>query len=239
MIIYLLRNTITSKEYVGQTIRTLDERWKQHLKDAKAGSPYAIHRAIRKYGPDFFERSVLAETDSFDELNKLEIEHIALRGTFGETGYNQTIGGDGVMTLRRHSPETREKISALQKGRKQSPESIEKRAAARRGIKLTPEHIAHMSESRKGVPHSPEHRANLSLAHLGKKASAETRVRMSASLKGIPRTDEWKTKIGVANRGKKKPPISDSHRDKLSAALKGKPWSEARRQAQNNRSIEI
>lgn len=32
--IYLVTNQVTGKEYIGQTTRTLEERWKQHVSDA-------------------------------------------------------------------------------------------------------------------------------------------------------------------------------------------------------------
>ena len=34
MIVYLITNKITNKRYVGQTIHSLEARWKSHLKNS-------------------------------------------------------------------------------------------------------------------------------------------------------------------------------------------------------------
>jgi hypothetical protein len=67
-----------------------------------------------------------------------------------------------------HSVETREKMSAANKGRIFSVEACEKMSAARKGIKF-----------------SPEHCAKLSFAQTGRKRSAETREKMSAAHRGL------------------------------------------------------
>lgn len=96
MIIYLVRNKVNGKGYVGQTIKTFEKRWTQHLSDAR-NERYAniiLHKAIRKYGDDAFEHTILAETDNLPELYLLEIEQIAKQGTKVPNGYNMTDGGD-------------------------------------------------------------------------------------------------------------------------------------------------
>ena len=42
----------TGKLYIGQTLRTIEKRWKRHIRDAKKGSEHKFHRAIRKYGAE-------------------------------------------------------------------------------------------------------------------------------------------------------------------------------------------
>lgn len=180
MIVYVLTNRVNGKRYIGQTSRALGVRWTQHIKDSKSGE-YAINRAIRKYGAHNFEVAMLATADSLAKLNELERQYVAEFGTFGGNGYNQTIGGDGVMLCRKHSVETREKISALQIGRKQSPEAVAKRIATQIGRPLSPEHRKKISEANKGQTRSPETRARLVASHLGKKPSDETRRRMSVA----------------------------------------------------------
>jgi|SRR5260221_3302565 len=57
--IYLHRNRINGKSYVGQTKKTIEERWKEHLKCAKGTRVIKNARgftgAIRKYGAASFE----------------------------------------------------------------------------------------------------------------------------------------------------------------------------------------
>jgi hypothetical protein len=57
--IYLLRNLINGKGYVGKSIQK-DIRWNVHRKAAFSGrSTLAIHRAIRKYGWNNFSAEVV------------------------------------------------------------------------------------------------------------------------------------------------------------------------------------
>jgi hypothetical protein len=52
--LYLVRNLIDGSMYVGQTIRLVEKRWKQHLYQARKGVETHLHRAIRKYGAENF-----------------------------------------------------------------------------------------------------------------------------------------------------------------------------------------
>jgi group I intron endonuclease len=114
MFVYLLYCRVSRKGYVGQTTQTLKRRWQKHCADAQTGSEYLIHRAIRKYGEDAFELSVLAEADNLPALDQIEIEQIEKQGTLAPNGYNIKEGG--------HHPdfsdETRKKISNAIKGEK-------------------------------------------------------------------------------------------------------------------------
>lgn len=48
--IYIIRNTINSKVYVGQTKVSIKLRFQNHLSAARCGKDYVIGKAIRKYG---------------------------------------------------------------------------------------------------------------------------------------------------------------------------------------------
>lgn len=54
--IYLFKNKINNKIYIGQTYNKYSERWTSHK---NATDNFYIHRAIRKYGWDSFEKYVL------------------------------------------------------------------------------------------------------------------------------------------------------------------------------------
>lgn len=180
MIVYLLRNTVTGKCYVGQTVLSLDARWARHVSNARH-SNFAIHRAIAKHGIAAFARTVLAEVDTLTEANAVERLMVAAYQSFGESGYNQTIGGDGVMSSRRHSDETRRKISAVQKGRKQSSEAIAKRVAHQIGRPLSAEHRHKLSVVQKGRVISARCRELLAKAMKGTRHNVETRAKMAAA----------------------------------------------------------
>ena len=54
--IYKIVNDINGKIYIGQTTRTIQERWKEHIKESlgtRANHP--IYRAMRKYGNEHFQ----------------------------------------------------------------------------------------------------------------------------------------------------------------------------------------
>jgi group I intron endonuclease len=95
--IYKITNKINGEVYIGQSI-DIKRRWKTHittsynekLKDYDS----AIHRAIRKYGKENFEFSVLEETKLDKKLlNEREIYWIKTYNSYGK-GYNETPGGE-------------------------------------------------------------------------------------------------------------------------------------------------
>lgn len=80
------------------------------------------------------------------------------------------------------------------------------------------------SGPRDGFRHTPESIATMRRVAQGKRGkSPETRARIVASRRGQRLSPAHKEKIGLALRGKP--------RDAQSAAMKGKPWSLARRHA--------
>ena len=52
--IYIIRNTINNKVYIGQTIHSVKLRFSKHLTSARKGGDYVIGKAIRKYGEENF-----------------------------------------------------------------------------------------------------------------------------------------------------------------------------------------
>lgn len=91
--IYIVRNDVNQKVYIGQTIRTTEIRWSQHKTDAKNGSNLHFHQAIRKYGEEHFHISVIEECPN-ELLNEREKYWISFFDSYNN-GYNSTLGGDG------------------------------------------------------------------------------------------------------------------------------------------------
>lgn len=108
MIIYLVTNKINNKKYIGQTTRTLKERWSQHCTPS-ALDKGVLHKAILKYGKENFNLEIIREAYTLDELNVLEIELISQYKTIAPNGYNLLEGGCN----RLHHQVTRDKISVL------------------------------------------------------------------------------------------------------------------------------
>ena len=92
MILYKITNLINGKKYIGQTIRNLSIRWKQHLR--KEGNCYALHAAFKKYGNENFEIKILVKCNSIEELNHREEYYIKLLNTMSPNGYNLIGGGN-------------------------------------------------------------------------------------------------------------------------------------------------
>jgi len=98
--IYIHRCKISGKSYIGQT-NNLHQRWIAHKSEARTGSAYAFHRAIRKYNEENFYQEILFSTPHREIANRAEIFLIAYHNTFGN-GYNLTVGGDSLGTGTNH-----------------------------------------------------------------------------------------------------------------------------------------
>ena len=93
--IYFIKNTTNGKGYVGQTTRTLEIRWKEHLKNTLAlKDRLPLYKALAHYGKEAFTIELLEECPD-ELLNEREIFWIKEKETFGEKGYNCTTGGQG------------------------------------------------------------------------------------------------------------------------------------------------
>ena len=88
-IIYLAKNTINNKCYVGQTKRTLEIRKKQHL-NTTTKADYKFARALCKYPESVWKWTVLAEVP-VEELNEYEYFFINDLDSC-ENGYNTLSG---------------------------------------------------------------------------------------------------------------------------------------------------
>lgn len=90
--IYIIRNTINNKVYVGQTRTSVNQRWSEHLRYARYGDQL-INRAMRKYGVDKFYIETL-EICEVAKLDEREIHYIDLYDSTNKSkGYNVSIGG--------------------------------------------------------------------------------------------------------------------------------------------------
>ena len=87
-LIYLLTNTSTKMQYVGQTILGLTTRWNGHVAAANAGETTQIANAIRTYGTQSFTRQVLKTGVRASDLNRVERDYINQYGTLHPFGYN-------------------------------------------------------------------------------------------------------------------------------------------------------
>lgn len=95
--IYKITNKINNKNYIGKS-KNIEQRWKQHIYEAKQGSTRALCRALNKYGQANFNFEII-ESISLEEYDTLSNERekywISYYNSFSDQGYNMTEGGDG------------------------------------------------------------------------------------------------------------------------------------------------
>lgn len=114
MLIYKIVNIITGKTYVGQTKRTLQQRLKAHLYEARAKKyNMYLHNAIRKHGQDKFQIHLIEEVGP-DAVHERERFWIRELNTLQPQGYNEHEGGAGGCL--NPSPELREKLRRAKLG---------------------------------------------------------------------------------------------------------------------------
>lgn len=190
VIVYLIRNKVSGKCYVGQTRRTLQQRFNSHKKVVgRSNACKALSDAMARHGVDNFSIEVLHRCSSQEEMDRMEIQFIAKLKTFAPGGYNLTLGGGGKSGYK-HSAESVEKMAASHRGKplteehkKKVSESLigNKRALGSRHSEETKSAISAMQIGIKRPPQTEAHRAAIAAARAGTKASEETRRKMSES----------------------------------------------------------
>ncbi len=104
MYLYVIRNKINNKRYIGITKNSLRTRLTKHIyssyHNVDNSYEYHFHRAIRKYGKENFELEFYYnysnQNVSYHELCEAEIYFIKKYDTF-KNGYNMTLGGQGSL----------------------------------------------------------------------------------------------------------------------------------------------
>jgi group I intron endonuclease len=227
MVIYITTNLINGKRYIGRD---------SHNNPNYYGSGPAIKNAIKKYGKENFKKEIIEECSSFENLVDREEYWLNYYDAGNNPSfYNLQNSGKGVilkgeknpMYGRRHSKETRKKISESQKGEKN----------ANYGKKYSYELKQKISEGNKGKIFSDKTRRKMSESAKGKIISDETRKKMSESHRKLDNSgeknpmfrkqgfwfgkylsDETKQKISKSHAGKK---LSDEHKRKISETNTG------------------
>lgn len=184
--LYQVTNKINGRMYIGQTCQGYKRRWYIHCWRAARGGEQRFHKSIRKYGKENFEVKLLVVGPTLEWINDLEQKAIKLYDTFNN-GYNDTKGGDGTVGIKsrlgkKHTHETRAKLSASCMGRP-SP--------------------------RKGVKVSEETKRKLRIANLGKKRAPEVTAKIVAKLKGreswikgLKHKEETRIKMSLSHKAR-------------------------------------
>ena len=94
MIIYKITNKINGKIYIGQTIRAIKKRFKQHIRESSSGRGNALlNKTIRKYGKENFTIEEIGGANSQSELNYLEWLYVHNFNSLVPNGLNMKEGG--------------------------------------------------------------------------------------------------------------------------------------------------
>jgi group I intron endonuclease len=120
--VYKITCLINNKCYIGITIQNPPQkRWIQHLHYDRAHyRDKLLFRAFDKHGKQNFIFDVICQTKNIDYLKELEVYFIEKYKSYvnrispdGFSGYNMTLGGDGVFGLK-FSPEAKDRCSKAQ-----------------------------------------------------------------------------------------------------------------------------
>ncbi len=205
--IYVILNTKNGKIYIGQA-QDFATRWYMHraaLKNNRHNNRH-LQAAWNKYGAKAFkfQRLEHCPTEQLDEREQHYLNVYMAKGIC----YNVAKDVKAAMRGRRHSEETREKISKSSKSptpetrkkmseakRTISEESRRRMSAPNKGKIVSEETRRKMSEAHKGHTVSEESRRRMSEGHTGKCVTPETRQRMSEVQKGHIVSEETRRKM--------------------------------------------
>ena len=111
--VYMHRNKINNKVYIGITSQEPNQRWRKGKGYEKC---YKFYNAIQKYGWEQFEHIILFENLTKEEAEQKEIELIKkYKASKKKYGYNIENGGN---YKGKHSKQTKQKIRNAKLGEK-------------------------------------------------------------------------------------------------------------------------
>ena len=175
-IIYCYTNKTNNKKYIGQTT---EKNYKRRHNQHKDGSRHACPKfsnAIKGYGYDNFELTILESgIANIEILNEREMYWIEALDSFGKNGYNLTKGGGGCL------------------GRKRSAESIAKQSGANSCMYGKPK----SETTKKLLSEAGKKRVGSLNAFHGKHHTEETRKFISENNKGTFAGKESRVKSPV------------------------------------------
>jgi group I intron endonuclease len=172
--VYVIRNLINGKVYVGQTASP-SQRKATHFYNARKGVARPLYASMRKHGIDNFAFEVLEECAD-EAINDREQHWVSHFDSFNpEKGYNLTSGGNQNFE---RSEETRMKIGAFWRGRRQSNEHVQNR-------------VTSFKAGGKKLGQRPW--------NAGMSPSIETRQRISESRKGYAAWNKGQQRVTLRN----------------------------------------
>lgn len=168
-IVYKITNKINNKIYIGQTTKSLQERWYRHCYEALSKkSKTKLGRAIRKYGEHSFSLEIVESTSNLNKREKFWIDYY---GSNTSKGYNIKVGGEGGP----HAKSTKNKITRANRNRVWTDEMRNNMSKA----------MKKWHKKRGFVPISNQHKQKITLANIGRPMSLKTKEIFEARNKKI------------------------------------------------------
>jgi len=199
--VYKITNKIDGKSYIGQTIHSLQKRFRTHCAKYSEKKCPKLWNAIQTHGKDNFTIELLWSKPGclVEELDSKERELIKIYGTLSPKGYNIMEGGHGS----RHNEESRKKISEAKKKLWADKGDEIRREIAERGV--NEETKQKMSEGCiKKYIEKPELKDFLH-SRLGKTHTDETRDKMVDAWKKRKEDPEFRKIFEEIARERQKP----------------------------------
>ena len=170
--IYKITNLVNGKMYIGKHVTS-------NLDDGYMGSGIVINQALEKYGKENFRKEWLMFCEDEEEMNYMERVFVDQTWIDRSDTYNLKIGGEGGWNyINNHglnrTPEVLKKISIASAKRRHSEETKAKISQANTG----------RQSPFKGCKHSEETIKKMSAAHKGHQVSASTRAKNSTAVLG-------------------------------------------------------
>jgi group I intron endonuclease len=226
-IIYLVTSP-SGKQYVGQTMRSIHIRWKQHCNSKK---DVIMVRAIKKHGYENFTITLLGRAHDKENANKLERFYISKLDTIFPKGYNMSPGGGGGIIGMKRTTEDKQLKSLIkikfyenENNRIEQSERIKKIYNTEKGKQLQkeraylqnkPEIKEKTKQKLKLLRNTKEYKENKSIEQIQRWSDPLLRIKQSEIIK-----ETYKKGRITWNKGKKLAPRSEETKLKLSIALK-------------------
>jgi group I intron endonuclease len=220
-IIYILKNKINNKCYVGQTVNKFYKRWNSHCSKLKN---FIINNAIRKYGKNNFIKYIYYDIPIL-LLDYFEKDLIKNLNTLVPNGYNLQNGGNKNKT---HHKITIEKLRKSHLGKKLTEETKKKISLKNKGKIISNKTKLKISIANSGKNNGMYGRVGKNNPKWGKKLSKEIRDKISKRLTGrkIKLNNNQLIKMKERMIGDNNPMKKNKNKEKVSKKLKGRKLTE-------------
>lgn len=228
--VYSIMNITNNKVYIGSSVN-IRKRWGVHRRALRKGMHHNryLQRSWNKYGEDNFIFNIIEELDDESLIIREQYWIDFYKSHLSDNGFNMCRVAGSVLGIK-WSEESRIKHTERLKGRKHSLETKLKISKAHKGktMNFSQEYRERMSKRAKSLIGEKN-------PFFGKTHTEETRKRISELNKGKKRTEEFKRKIAESNRNrivteetrkrmsksKRRENLSKETREKLSKENKG------------------